>query len=406
MKILFFQHGDFGEAYLRLASGEPETYRDQRISVDFVASLRHAHQVTTLAICDRPHREDLAGNLVSIGIDAKTAYEPSAVRALLTSIDPDLIVCRTPHTPVLRWARRRRIPALPLFADLFGTGGLKQLLKNRILGRLLRADVFPCVANHSLNASHSIATALSQSESRIVPWDWSRLPVNPVAKPAPADPARLQAFFAGMLSEAKGIGDCLEATARLRDRGIRLAFEFAGPGPQEIWQTRAAALGVADRVRFAGRIAHAEVRQRMRASDLVVVPSRHDYAEGLPNTIYEALASRSPLVMSDHPAFAGRLREGQDCLVFRAAGPASLADRIADLAADPGLYTRLSQNAAAAHDTLYVGLEWTRLVRAFLDDPRNETGWVAAHSLAQLRREGVLLQTAKTAAGSMPGGTA
>jgi glycosyltransferase involved in cell wall biosynthesis len=388
VKILFFQHGDFGEAYQRFTSGGPETYRDQRVSVDFVADLRHAHQVTTLAICDRPHHEVLSDNLVTIGIDAKTAYEPAAMKSLLASINPDLIVCRTPHTAVLRWARHRRIPTLPLFADLFGTGGLKQRLKNLILGRLLRADAFPCVANHSLNASRSLATALFQSESRIVPWDWSRLPVHPVAKPAPADPARLQAFFAGMLSEAKGIGDCLEATARLRDRGIWLTFEFAGPGPQEVWQDRAAALGIADRIRFAGRIAHAEVRQRMRDSDLVVVPSRHDYAEGLPNTIYEALASRSPLVMSDHPAFAGRLREGQDCLVFRAADPASLADRIADLAADPGLYTRLSQNAAAAHDTLYVGLEWTRLVRAFLEDPRNATGWVAAHSLSRLRGEG------------------
>ena len=39
----------------------------------------------------------------------------------------------------------------------------------------------------------------------------------------------------------------------------------------------------------------------MSAHDIVIVPSRHDYPEGLPMTIYEALAMRTPLVVSDHP---------------------------------------------------------------------------------------------------------
>ncbi len=390
MKVLFFQHGDFGEAYRRFADGGPETYRDQRASVDFVADLRHAHQVTTLAICDRPHREILTENLASIGITAQTGWDAAAIKPILDEVAPALIVCRSPNTPVLRWALRHKIPTLPLFADLFVRAGPKQLIANLQLRRILSADVFPCVANHSLNASQSVATTLSYPETRIVPWDWSRLPVDPGAKTAPAVSGQLRAFFAGMLSEPKGIGDCLEATARLRDRGIRLAFEFAGPGPQEVWQARAAAMGIADQIHFSGQIAHAEVRRRMRDSDVVVVPSRHDYAEGLPNTIYEALASRSPLLMSDHPAFAGRLRDGQDCLVFRAADPASLADRVVDLTNDPGLYARLSGNSAAAHETLYVGIEWADLVRSFLGDPRNKTGWVLEQSLARLRQDGRL----------------
>jgi glycosyltransferase involved in cell wall biosynthesis len=43
-----------------------------------------------------------------------------------------------------------------------------------------------------------------------------------------------------------------------------------------------------------GVIAAEPVLDEMRNSDAVVVPSRHDYSEGLPNTIFEALASRSP----------------------------------------------------------------------------------------------------------------
>ena len=123
----------------------------------------------------------------------------------------------------------------------------------------------------------------------------------------------------------------------------------------------------------------------MRAADLVIVPSHHDYAEGLPNTIYEALAARTPLLISDHPAFAGRLVPGRDCMVFRAEDAGDLARAVAAMTGDAALHTALSRNAAQAHERLYVGMEWVDLVRSFLDDPGDATGWVAANSLATLQ---------------------
>jgi hypothetical protein len=122
----------------------------------------------------------------------------------------------------------------------------------------------------------------------------------------------------------------------------------------------------------------------MRASDIVVVASRHDYPEGLPNTLCEGLASRTPVVISDHPAFASRLADGRDCLIFAAGDAASLADRISELAGDPALYAALSLNAPKAYASLYFGLEWTQLVRTFIADPTNATGWVERNSLRRL----------------------
>ena len=142
---------------------------------------------------------------------------------------------------------------------------------------------------------------------------------------------RPSAFFAGALTDAKGIGDCLQATSLLQKRGIHLTFAFAGPGDVEMWRARAVELGVGDQVQFLGLIPNTSVRQRMIENDIVIVPSRHDYAEGLPNAIYEALASRTPLIISDHPAFANRLQSGENCLIFRAADASSLADRITTL---------------------------------------------------------------------------
>lgn len=384
MNILFFQHGDFGEAYRRFQEGGLETYRDQRASVEFGASLRSRYAVTTISICGRDHREDLDDNLRSIGISQNTACRHDYLVQLLNDVGPDMIVCRTPNFHAIRWAKRRNVPTLLLFANFFSNSRPRQFLQNIALRALLDPRVFPCVANHNLNASISVSKALFYPKSRIVPWDWSRLSVEEAPKTALTDANRPTAFFAGALTDAKGVGDCLQAVSLLQNRGINLRCEFAGPGDVEMWRARARELGVADRVQFLGLIPNTNVRQRMIAADIIIVPSRHKGAEGLPNTIYEALASRTPLVISDHPAFANRLRSGENCLIFRAADASSLADRITTLLTDVALFARLSARSAAVLKSLYVGMNWTDLVSTFLDDPQNRTGWVDANSLARL----------------------
>jgi glycosyltransferase involved in cell wall biosynthesis len=384
LKLLFFQYGDFGEAYRRFQEGGAETYRDQIASVDFVASLRGQFSVTTLAICGREHKDDLHVELRSIGITDSSAYKSGFLDQLLSDVGPDIMVCRTPNYHVIRWAKRNRVPTLLTFADFFSNRSLRQLLRNLALRTLLDSSVFPCVANHSLNASISVSRALFYPKSRIVPWDWRRIFVEHPSKRVPKDTGHASAFFAGALTEAKGTGDCLEAVALLRKKGINFSFVFAGPGDVEMWRARAGELGIDKQVQFLGVIPNGEVRKRMAESDIVVVPSRHDYAEGLPNTIYEGLASRTPIVVSDHPAFANRLQSGENSLVFRAGDPTSLADRIAMLLADSDLFAGLSKRSAAALESLYFGIDWTDLVSTFLDDPQNRTGWVQANSLARL----------------------
>ena len=161
-------------------------------------------------------------------------------------------------------------------------------------------------------------------------------------------------------------------------------MRFAGNGDLDSWRRRAQALGIADQVDFLGMIPNGEVRREMHAADFVIVPSHHSYAEGLPNTIYEALASRSVLIISDHPAFAGRLRPQEDTLVFPAENPRALADCLAEATRSKDLYHRISQNSENAHDSLYMGMEWTALVSAFLRDPGNASGWAAQNSLASV----------------------
>jgi glycosyltransferase involved in cell wall biosynthesis len=379
--IVFIQHGDFGAAVHHFAAGGEEQYRDQRRSVAFVQRLAETAPVTVVCLGTVTQSEELSPNLTALHV-AKAELTGARAAALLRDLVPSHLILRTPHLGFLREAVSAGTPVLPCFADMFDTGGPRRWLAHRRLAAVLKACNAPCVCNHSLNASRSMIGALDLSADRIVPWDWSPVPVNPSPPSSFGTLTEPRLFFAGAMTEAKGLSDLIRAVALLVSRGIAAHLAIAGPGDTEGWSYLAQDLELGGQVRCLGRIANAQVRQHMAQSDFVVVPSRHNYPEGLPNVIYEALAARSVLVVSDHPAFVGRLLDGQTCLMFRAGAPEELAVRIATACSDPDLRRHLSEAAGPAHDELYVGLEWTELMQTFLDDPEDRTGWVKANALS------------------------
>lgn len=385
-RVLFIQHGDFRDAYQRFADAGLETYRDQKKSVDFVSALAPAMEVTTLSIGDEDYsRAPLAEHLFAGGI-RQSGLNADAISKVFDEVDPTHVILRSPYLAFLNEVNRRKLRVLPCFADIFEHGGPRQAWRNLKLRRALLKAHAPCISNHSLNASQSLAAVLKIAPKKIVPWDWSAVPSAGSAKAGVEDPANPTAFFAGAMTEEKGVGNCLHAAALLHKEGIPLRLSFAGGGDIAKWQSLARELQIEANVRFLGMVSNAQVRQEMRAHDFVLVPSRHSYAEGLPNTIYEALASRSVLVMSDHPAFAGRLTPETECMVFTASDPAALANALKQPMKSADLYQSISENSLQAHDRLYVGLEWTALIERFLDDPDDLTGWVSENSLTTLGR--------------------
>jgi glycosyltransferase involved in cell wall biosynthesis len=381
LRIVIIQNGDYGDAYRRLRAGGPETFRDQRHSVDYVAALVPDHEITTIAVCDRHHDEELAPGLRSIGIPPDLAWDRRRLWPLLDRLAPEALVCRSPFRVALAWAAANRVPTLPVFADTFTSEGWRDRLRNWRDRRVIRRCRKPCVANHSLSASESLQY-LGFAPDHIVPWEFRRLEPIGEAKEAPPPDRPFRLFFAGSLIESKGVGDSIEAVAIARAAHGRVELTIVGPGETDRWAALARQHGIEASVRLQGVIPAGRVIAEMRDHDAVLVPSRHDYAEGLPNTLYEALASRSPLLASDHPGFARRLRPSVDSLVFRAGRPRELAEQIERLIREPGLYARLSRASAGALASLYVGIEWSELVTRFIGDPLGTGGWTEGLTLA------------------------
>ena len=189
-------------------------------------------------------------------------------------------------------------------------------------------------------------------------------------------------FYAGVIRETKGIGDCILAVKRLREGGMDATLTVAGSGSVDEFRQRAESLGVAASVRFLGRIPHVSVLELMHEHDVTLVPSQHGYPEGLPLTIYDAYCSKSPLVASDHPMFRGRVQDGESALIFRGGDADSLAGRIRELMSNPALYAALSRNCTAAWERLQIPVTWGDLLEKWLDGSAEANAWLAAHSLA------------------------
>lgn len=98
-------------------------------------------------------------------------------------------------------------------------------------------------------------------------------------------------LFVGRLRAYKGLGFLLEAMARLRARLV-----IVGDGPETLpLQARARALGVADRVVFAGHLPDRDLPAAYQAADVFVLPS-HLPSEAFGLVLIEAMASALPVV--------------------------------------------------------------------------------------------------------------
>ncbi|GAA2079967.1 glycosyltransferase family 4 protein [Aeromicrobium tamlense] len=166
--------------------------------------------------------------------------------------------------------------------------------------------------------------------------------------PAPApgsDRTRgVRLLFVGRVIRTKGVRDAVRALALL-PRGTA-TFDVVGDGyDRAACEALAAELGVADLVRFHGRVPHEQVDSFYEQADVFVFPS---YREAGGIVVIEALSHGLPVVACD--------RGGPSSTVTDACGirvpvtdpeqlARDLADALARLCADPVLRARLAEGA-------------------------------------------------------------
>ena len=186
----------------------------------------------------------------------------------------------------------------------------------------------------------------------------SRLVPGVPPSSAPGQATRpLQLLCVGTLHEVKGQAHLLDAVAELGRQGVPVCLRLVGDGPDRpALETRAARLGITERVEFLGQRTRSEVVQLLAASDVLVapsVPTSGGKREGLPVVIIEALASGIPVVAS-HLSGIPELVETDITGITVPPGDASaIADALRRLAADPALRRRLGRAGRARVEADY-----------------------------------------------------
>jgi glycosyltransferase involved in cell wall biosynthesis len=216
------------------------------------------------------------------------------------------------------------------------------------LGRLLRDARFVNTISH-FNRGYLTA----HGDPRGTPIHALRCGVDldalPFAPRVPPAEGPVHALCVASLQTYKGHRILFEALASERALD-RIRLELVGDGPLGVeLKSRAAALGLADRVTFHGAQTEQEVARLLGEADLFVLPSIVDpdtaQMEGLPNALIEALAVGAPVVTTRLAGIPELVRDGVTGLLAEPGDPDGLRTALQRTLVDP----------QGARDRVYAG---------------------------------------------------
>ena len=173
--------------------------------------------------------------------------------------------------------------------------------------------------------------------------------------------------FVGKLVPRKGVDTLIEAMGILGRRpGGAPLLVAAGIGEMRAGlEARAAELGVADRVRFVGKIAHDDVGWWMSAGDLFVLPS---LSEGLPTVVCEAMNCARPVVATAVDGTPEIVRDGETGILIPTGDPQALADALARILDDAPLAARMGEAALRIGQAEYTWAANARTMSSIYDE--------------------------------------
>lgn len=283
---------------------------------------------------------------------AELAYNVPAERALsraIAAFRPDLIYERYNlfYLAGARAARRAKLlyyleVNAPLAEERARFGGLRLAALARLAERSAWRSAGRVFAVTEDLKRRIAARGVAPERVVVTPngVDLARFP----ARPGAARGARPVLGFIGFVREWHRLDSVLRGLAESR---ADLSFVIAGEGPAKEGLVRLARdLGCADRVRFRGLVARADVPELLASFDIALQPHALPYAS--PLKLFEYMAAGAAIVAPDQENIRAIVTGGESALLFDGARPGAMWEAIARLAADPSLRARLGRAARAA----------------------------------------------------------
>jgi glycosyltransferase involved in cell wall biosynthesis len=160
----------------------------------------------------------------------------------------------------------------------------------------------------------------------------------------------------GAIKQRKGFHTLVEAFGLLDAKGFAFRADCIGPkdptGYAVRVEERMKELGLADRVRFTGRVPEEELNAAYAGADLFVLPSEHDGTafEGLGLVYLEAMTYGLPVIGCLDSGAEDIIKDGENGFLVPPGDPEKLAAAIERVLTDEALWKRMSEAAPASID--------------------------------------------------------
>lgn len=295
-----------------------------------------------------------AGHEVSVLVTNPGGQRPFAVEngVRVRRVQRLATVASTPLSVALPWALRQARPQITHLHFPYPVGEVSQLLLGN--GRPTVITYHSDVVRQQgiLRFYRPLLRRVLQRADRIIATSDRYVASSPylqplahkcVVVPLSVDPApflqaqpllpegeRPSLLFVGRHRYYKGVDDLLRAMPHVDAQLI-----VGGDGPlRETWQALAQQLGVAERVRFVGRVSDAELPRLYAGADVFVLPA-NARAEAFGKVLLEAMAAGLPCVTTDvGTGTSFVVQDGVTGLVVPPRSPSQLAQAIGRLLAD------------------------------------------------------------------------
>ncbi|KQP17277.1 glycosyltransferase family 4 protein [Pseudorhodoferax sp. Leaf265] len=149
--------------------------------------------------------------------------------------------------------------------------------------------------------------------------------------------------FIGQIAPHKGTDLLIEAFARLPRGAAEL--HIYGPADQDpVYMAKLEGLAAGHDVAFKGTFPSARMAQVLAPMDLLVIPSR--WYENSPLVLLNALATHTPVLVSDVAGMTEFLEPGRNGYAFARGSVDDLAKKLADLVRDPAALHALARSTS------------------------------------------------------------
>lgn len=280
------------------------------------------------------------------------------IRSLYASLKPD-IVHQVAMKPVLYGSIAAWMTGTP--AVINALGGLGYLFINHSLSVRMARGVLGILFRFLLNRQNSLLIVQNPDDAAVfegrIGVTADRMTIIRGAgvntthfspHPEPGSPPVIALCVSRMLWD-KGIGELVDAARTLKEKGVPVRVQLAGPrddNPASIPQETLDEWAREDVVDILGP--RSDIADLYHSAHIAVLPS---YREGLPKSLLEAAACGLPMVATDVPGCREVCRNGETGLSVPARSVDALADALEKLAINPALRSSFGTAARNAAET-------------------------------------------------------